>query len=64
MTIADVSAGYQNAVDAFQKSSEQKAVIYPSGAHQADQTDIGRILHSGHAGQIGPGIRAPVAHES
>jgi len=61
MTVADVSAGHQYAVGAFQKRLEQKAVIYPAGAHQADQPDIGRILHAGRPGQIRPGIGAPVA---
>jgi hypothetical protein len=45
MAVADVSAGNQNAVCSFQKSLEQKAVIYPAGAHEPDQTDIGRVLH-------------------
>jgi hypothetical protein len=63
MTIADVSAGYQDAVCAFQKSPEQKAVIHSAGAHYPDQTYIARILYAGHPGQIGSGIRAPVTHE-
>jgi len=33
MAVADVSAGYQDAVGSFQKSPEQKAVIHPPGAH-------------------------------
>ena len=64
MAVADVSAGNQDAVRPFQKCLEQKAVIYPAGTHEPDQTDIGRILHAGHPGQIRPGIRAPVANES
>ena len=63
MTVADVSAGHQDAVRPFQESLEQKAVIYPAGAHEPDQTDIGRILHAGHPGQISPGIGTPVADE-
>ena len=63
MTVADVSAGYQDAVSPFQESLEQKAVIDPAGAHEPDQTNIGRILDAGHPRQIGPGIGAPVADE-
>lgn len=64
MTVADVSAGNQDAVRPFQERLEQKSVIYPAGAHEPDQTDIGRILHAGHPGQVSPGIRAPVANKS
>ena len=64
MTVADVSAGYQDAVSPFQESLEQKAVIDPAGAHESDQTNIGRILDAGHPRQIGPGISAPIADES
>ena len=64
MAVTDVSAGNQDAVRPFQERLEQEAVIYPAGAHEPDQTDIGRILHAGHPGQVSPGIRAPVAHES
>ena len=61
MAVADVSAGHQDAVSPFQKRLEQKALIDPTGAHQPDQTDIGRILHAGHPGQIRSGISAPIA---
>jgi hypothetical protein len=64
MTVADVSAGHQDAVGPLLERLEQEAVIYPAGTHEPDQTDIGRILHAGHPGQVSPGIRAPVAHES
>ena len=63
MTVADVSTGNQDAVGALQKSLEQKAMIHSSAAHESDQTDIGRILHAGHSGQISPGISTPVANE-
>ena len=63
MTVANVSAGNQDAVYPFQKCPEQEAVIDPAGAHEPDQTDIGRILHAGHPGQISSGISAPVAYE-
>ena len=63
MTVSDVSAGYQDAVCPFQKSPEQKAVIHSAGAHEPDQTHIAWILYAGHSGQVGPGIRAPVAHK-
>jgi hypothetical protein len=61
MTIANVSAGNQDTVGPFQKRLEQKALIDPASAHKPDQTDIGRILHAGHSGQIRPGVSAPVA---
>ena len=61
MTIADVSAGHQHTVRPSQKRLKQEAVIHPAGAHQADQTHMGRILDAGHTGEIGSGISAPVA---
>ncbi len=64
MTVADVSAGNQDAICSFQESLEQKAVIHPAGTHESDQPDIGRILHSGHPCQVSPGVGAPVADES
>ena len=63
MAVADVSARNQDAVRSFQKRFEQEAVIYPTGAHEPNQTDIGRILHAGHTGQVGPRIGAPIADE-
>jgi hypothetical protein len=64
MAISDVSTGHQHTVRSSLKRLQQEAVIHPAGAHQADQTDIGRILHAGHPGQVGPGISAPVADKS
>ena len=64
MTLADVSAGNQDAVRPFQESLEQEAVIHPAGAHDSDQTDIGWILHAGHPRQVSAGISAPVANKS
>ena len=64
MTIADVSAGHQHTVRPSQKRLQQETVIHPAGAHQADQTDVGRILHAGNPCQVGPGISTPVADKS
>jgi hypothetical protein len=64
MTIADMSAGHQHSVRPSLKRLEQEAVIDPAGAHQADQADIGRILHAGDPCQVSPGISAPVADKS
>ena len=64
MAVADMSAGNQDAVCPFQERLEQEAVIDPAGAHESDQTDIGRILHAGHPGQVSSGISTPVANKS
>ncbi len=61
MTVADVSTGYQDAVCSVQKGLEQEAVIYPARAHEPDQTDIGRVLHTGHPGQVSSCVGTPVA---
>jgi len=61
MAVADVSAGYQYAVYPFKESPQQETMVHSAGAHQADQTHMGRILDAGHTGQIGSGISAPVA---
>jgi hypothetical protein len=63
MTVADVSAGNQDAVGSFQEGLEQKAVIDPAGTHESDQSNIGRILHAGYPRQVGSGISAPVANK-
>ncbi len=64
MTVADVSAGYQQAVGPLQKCLQQKTVIDPASAHHADQAHIAGVLDARYTGQIGPGVRAPVADES
>jgi len=64
MAISDMSTGHQHSIRPSQKRLKQEAVIHPAGTHEADQTDIGRILHAGHPGQVGPGISAPVADKS
>jgi hypothetical protein len=63
MTVTDVSAGNQNSVRPFQKRLQQKAMIHATGAHEPDQTDIGRVLHAGHTSQVSPGVSAPIADE-
>jgi len=61
MAVANMSAGYQYTVYPFQECPEQEAVINSAGAHQTDQTHMGRILDAGYTGQIGSGISTPVA---
>ena len=64
MAISDMSTGHQHTVRPSLKRLKQEAVIHPAGAHQPDQTDIGRILHTGDPRQVSPGISAPVANKS
>jgi len=60
MTVADVSAGDQDAVGAILESLEDKIGVDPPGTHDADDAQVRRILESAHPGEVGRGIGAPV----
>ena len=64
MAVTDVSAGHHHAVRSRLEGVEQEAVVDPSGTHEADEPDVGGVLHAGHPGQVRSGVGAPVAHKS
>ena len=61
MTVADVSAGDEDAVGAILESLEDKIGVDPPGAHHPDDAEMGGILEPAHPGEVGGGIGAPVA---
>ena len=63
MAVTDVSAGDHHAVSARFESAQQKPVVHPPGAHQADEPNVGRVLHPCHSGQVCAGVGTPVAHK-
>ena len=63
MTVADVSAGNQNAIRTILKSLENEVRIDPPGTHHPYDTEVGRILKPADTGQICRRIRAPVTGE-
>ncbi len=63
IAVPDVSAGNHHAIGTRCKGVEQKTVVDPAGAHEADHSHVGRVLHAGHARKIRPCIGTPVAHK-
>ncbi len=64
VTFARMAAGDHHAIRTARQGLEDEGRIEPSRAHQADQADVGRVLHGGRAGQVGCAIRTPVAGEA
>lgn len=64
MTLSDVSTGNKDAVSSLFKGLENVRWSEHAGAHQPNQPDARRVLHSTNACQISPRIGAPVARES
>jgi hypothetical protein len=60
MAVTEVSPGHEDTVGPLLKGPDDKNRIHPAGTHNAYRSDIGRILQSGDACQIGTGIGAPV----
>jgi hypothetical protein len=63
MTFADVSATHQDSISALGQCIYYQAGMHHPGAHNPDDPYVGRILDSGHAGQIGASIGTPVTAE-
>jgi hypothetical protein len=63
MAVAEMSPGDQSPVTALFEGLDDKERIHPARAHDTHGPEVGRILQPRHPGQVGPGIRAPVAEE-
>jgi hypothetical protein len=63
MAVTEVSTGHEDTVGPLLKGLDYKNRIHPTGAHHTYRSDIGRILQSGDARQVGTGIGAPVAQK-
>jgi hypothetical protein len=61
MAVARMSPGNPYTVRPLPERREKKLGAHPAGARDADHTDVGGILHSPDAGQIGRAVAAPVA---
>jgi hypothetical protein len=64
MTVADVSAAYQDAIRAFLKGLQDEVGRNAPGTHHPDNPDIGRILDAADPGKVSAGVCAPVAAKS
>ena len=63
MAISEMTSGYDYTVSAEFESLENESGSYSSGTHCADNPEVGRVLHSVHAGIICTSVAAPVAGE-
>jgi hypothetical protein len=61
MAVADVSAAHQDTVSAKLEGLQDEIGRDPSGTHDPDHPDVGRVLDATHPGEIGAGISTPVA---
>jgi hypothetical protein len=64
MAFTGMSPGNPDAVRTFAQGGQKEFGTHPAGARYPDNPDIGRILHSADARQIGSPIAAPVAKKS
>lgn len=63
MACPDASAAYQYTVGAELIGFENEIGIHSAGAHNADQADVGRVLHPADSRQVRRRVGAPVAGE-
>lgn len=61
MAVSNVAAGDQDPVGPLKKGLQEKSGLDPPGAHDPKETDLRRVGDPGNAGQIGPGVGAPMA---
>ena len=63
MAIAGVAAGDDDAVGAVSERLQKQHEVDSPCAGQTDHPDIGRVLDAAGPGQVGAGVRTPVADE-
>ena len=63
MTFPQLSHADKNTVGPCGKALHDEKGVHPSGAHDANGADVGRILEAGHPRRVRRGIAAPVAQE-
>jgi hypothetical protein len=63
MAFAGMSPGHPDAVCAFSQGSQEKLRIHPSGAGDANHTDVGWVFHPPNPCQIGSTVAAPVTQK-
>jgi hypothetical protein len=64
VAIIEMAAAYENSVSAFFKGPEYELQVDSAGTHDPDNPEIGGVLKTGHAAEIGASITTPVAQES
>ena len=63
VAVAGVAAAHDHPVGAALKCLDDEQGVDPAAARQPDNAHIGVHLQTAGPGQVGPGIRAPVANE-
>jgi hypothetical protein len=63
MAFAGMSPGDPNSVCALTQCRQKEFGIHPPGAGNADDPDVGRILHPADAGKICGAIATPIAQK-
>ena len=63
VAVGRVAAGDDDAVGAALEGLEDEERVDAAGAGQAHDAHVGRHLQAAGAGQVGPGVGAPVADE-
>ncbi len=63
MAVSEVSPKHQYTVKTAPQALYDVQRVNPSGTESPDNSDRRGVLESGHTGQIGAGVRAPVAEK-
>jgi hypothetical protein len=61
VAVAHVSAKHHHPVGSLLEGAQNQFRRHSPGARDADDLDVGRILHARHTGTVGPGVAAPIA---
>src|SRR3990172_683088 len=63
MAVVRVAAGHDHAVGPAAERLHEEHEIYPAGARETDDPDVGGVFNTARAREVGAGIGAPVADE-
>jgi hypothetical protein len=64
MAVTDVSTGHQYTIGSFFESADNEHRIHPSGTHDSDGSQVGRVLQTRNAGQVRTCISTPITQKS
>jgi hypothetical protein len=64
MTFSQVSPTQEDTIRPLGEGVDDQVGVHHTGAHDPDDSAVGRILDSRYPGQISAGIGAPVAEKS
>ena len=64
MAVAGMTSGNYHPVGPLCESFKKQHEVYTTGTRETHNAHVRCVLHAARSGQVGPGIRTPIAYES